>query len=362
MSDQDDAVFCSMCNQVEENFSRIIECVNCCKSSHFKCLKIIGNAVQKAKKKPFFCSAVCAEIHSRNTNKQNGFEDVLKELRSLGTSLREVRQESAQTRLTLEQTRVQINAIADTNNQIEKSQAFLAEKFDELHTEFNTIKTELGVLSAENKNTRKEVADNYEQHKHLAEKVDDLEMELDVLRRQSLSRNVVILGLPILENEDLRVLVRNVGLAVGYDFPVDDILEARRLNGRNATASVPPVIATFKTNSTKEALFDHKRKHGVLLASTIGESFAASTKRITIRDELTAFGRELLQEAKNLQSDLGIKYIWPGRNGSILLRRYDGAKVEIIRKKLELKGLSKTSQKRKASSTSSPSGLPSAKK
>lgn len=84
----------------------------------------------------------------------------------------------------------------------------------------------------------------------------------------------------------------------------------------------------------------------MILVSSFGAAFKGSTRTVTIRDELTAYGRELLQQTKNLQETLKIKYVWPGRGGKILMKRQDGSKVEQISSKLQLADLPATNFKR----------------
>lgn len=89
-----------------------------------------------------------------------------------------------------------------------------------------------------------------------------------------------------------------------------------------------------------------KRAYGVVLASSVCAAFNGSTRTVILREEMTSYGRELLQQAKNLQETLKIKYVWPGRGGKILLKRQDGSKIEQVSSKLQLAELPATNFKR----------------
>src|SRR5450759_3910511 len=98
------------------------------------------------------------------------------------------------------------------------------------------------------------------------------------------------------------------------------------------------------TKISKEIFFEKKRAHGVLMASAVCEAFNGSTNRITVRDEITSVGKDLLQKTKDIQNSLDIKYVWMGRDGKVLIKRHDGAKVEQISSQKDLESISKASQ------------------
>lgn len=197
-----------------------------------------------------------------------------------------------------------------------------------------------------------------EKHQEVVNTVDRLEMEVDRLTRATLSKNAVVLGIPTKENENAKELIRQVAAAVGYDIDENKITEARRLVGKGQHNNTAPILVSFDTENCKVQLIEHKRVHGVLLASSINASLVGSMKRVTIRDELTSFGRELLREAKEVQELLDIKYIWPGRDGKVMLKRHDAAKVEFVCSKQQLHALTKKFLKRNLNMSSSSSASP----
>lgn len=149
-----------------------------------------------------------------------------------------------------------------------------------------------------------------------------------------------------MECENTRGLIFQVCRAIGFSLEDTAVTAARRLSGNSANKEGAPILVTFREEKLKQDFFDHKRKHGVLEASIVSEAFKGSTNRVSVRDEMTAFGRELLRYTKEVQLSLGFKYVWPGRNGKVLIRRQDGGKVEQIGTKQDLKLLTSTSSKR----------------
>lgn len=346
----DDKVVCFICGKLEDNLERIIECVQCAKSVHFRCKKLRGNAVLKAKKRPFYCSVDCADMFARTTGDTNGYDQIIGEIKLLVQSVRESKQESAHLRLAFEESAYKIDALVKTSKAIEEE--FLSKQFDVLQKNFDGFKKELNGLKTENERMRAEIGSWKNEQNSVSSRLDQLENELDKVNRGMISCNAVILGIPILENDNPKALIIQLGNIVGSVLDENSVCSARRLLGKNRNTQGAPILVTFGSASIKEKLFELKRAYGPLELSKLGDSFRGFSTRVVIRDELTAFGRELYQEAKELQSSMGYKYVWPGRNGKILIKRQDGGKIEEIGSKKQIEDLKKMSAKRLLNSSS----------
>lgn len=347
MSESENDVFCYVCEKAEKDSQRLIECSYCGKCAHFRCKKLYGSAVASAKSKPFFCSVECCEMCLRGSKQTATNDDIIRELQLLGKAVNEVKQDSDKFRAVLEKSQQQISEIVATSKQIERSQDFLAEQFDHLQADFKSFKEEVGEVKAENSKIRMELKAWQETCGELAGTVDRLEVDLDRVNRAAKVKNAVLLGLPMIENENTVKLASKVCelLKCGFNSATA-IVSARRIIGKQQTNGVSPILVSFNSEQEKEELFQRKRAHGTVLTSNICAAYNGSTRTVTIRDELTVYGRELLQEAKSLQETLKIKYIWPGRDGKILLKRQDGSKIEKITSKLQLASLQPTNLKR----------------
>lgn len=356
---EEDNVVCFICGKPEENLERTIECVQCAKSVHFRCKNLRGNAVLKARKRPFYCSVECADMFARTTRDTSGYDQIIGEIKLLAQSVRESKQESAHLRLAFEQSAHKIDALVKTSKAIEESQEFLSKQFDVLQKDFDGFKRQLGGLKVENERMRAEIGSWKNEQHIVSSRVDQLELELDRVNRGMVSCNAVILGIPMLEDENPKALVIGIGSVIGSVLDDNSITSARRLLGKNRTNQGAPILVSFGSAAIKEKLFEMKRAHGPLELSKLSDSFRGSTSRVVIRDELTAFGRALYQEAKELQSSMGYKYVWPGRNGKILIKRQDGGKIEEISCRKQIEDLKKNSAKRSlnTSSNMSPTSL-----
>lgn len=67
--------------------------------------------------------------------------------------------------------------------------------------------------------------------------------------------------------------------------------------------------------------------------------------RVVIRDELTPLSRRLLQELKGLQAALDLRYVWPGRNGAIMVRKTEKSKAIPILSRHDIQKLLQTPKK-----------------
>lgn len=328
LEDENDTI-CFVCEKTEVNPLLTIECANCYKSVHFRCMKLFGNAVAKARKKPFICSVECTQ-----TNGQSPV--ILSELRSLGQTIKETQKEEIEVRKALEQTRMQLDTLMKSSKCIEDSQQFLSNQFEELRVKFFEFSKEMNMLKNENSKTKDELKDLQHKYNALLLTVDSMETQMNKVNQAAVVKNVIILGLPLIDGEDTKGLVCQIGTAVGIEFTPNVIVNAQRLRSANGQKSSVPLLVSFYDQQTKEKLLEHKRRYGTLLASTVSRTFEGSSNRVIVRDEMTSATRNLLREAKDMQAELNMKYIWPGRGGKVLLRRCDGGKVDEIGSKLQL--------------------------
>lgn len=84
-----------------------------------------------------------------------------------------------------------------------------------------------------------------------------------------------------------------------------------------------------------------KKQVGKLLSTTIDSSLLLNGRptTVSIRDELTPLTTELLHELRESQDLFKIKYVWPGRHGTVLVRKNDGDKPDLIKNREDLSKL-----------------------
>ncbi|EAT44588.1 AAEL004080-PA [Aedes aegypti] len=325
--DTEDTIVCSICKKQELDSTRIIECSVCFNSMHFRCKRIFGTGITRARQQSsFVCSPNCAEIYGRMNGNPN-FEKLVAEL-------------NESVRASIKQEMEVINAKIDTSQQsMMKELHSFANRFDE--------------LKIENDNLKKTVASLTEKYDSLMDSMITLETEVNRSSCSAMEKNAVILGLPMTENEDTKDVFQQLCSSLSFDLPENAVLSAKRMVSKNAKGGNPPIKIVFTDSSIKERFFATKKQHGQLLSTVVnGMPVNGKPGNVLVRDELSSLGLSMLREVRGMQDALGIKYVWPGRGGVILLKRNDGAKVEMIRNRQDIDRLGQKLNKRTLSDSS----------
>lgn len=335
----DEAIICITCRKEEKDTKKVIECGYCHKSEHFECKNVIGSAVRKLRGQPYFCSVTCSDLYQRSASSTQGESKVLKELQTVLSEVRE--------------TRMEMQAVRNTVGEMEKFQNYLSGQLDTLLAEVQSLKSGHKALKADFEYLALE-------QKDLSGRVDSLELQLDRVNRSAVSKNAIILGIPTKPNEDLVQVVRNVAAAVGVQLPIEAVGAVNRLLSKktgSADTQPPPIKVCFSNASFKEELFNKKKIRGQLLSTDVDATVETPPRVIVMRDELTTFGMKLFGEAREAQMQLGYKFVWPGRNGVILMKHSENSKINVIRSVGDLKILKQSKNKRPLNSnTPSPDG------
>lgn len=327
--DAENEIYCAICETAEPNAAKVLECVNCHACHHFKCKKIIGNAIAKWKKKDYFCSVLCQEIHLKATSAANTESLLLAEFQKVVSEIKNLKEEQHSTR----------KYVSKAVGEIEKSQNFLAHKFDEvcdnikrLENEQHTLKGSVGVVEGK--------------YVQLSETVNRLEGEVDRYRRSALSCNAILLGIPEVKDENLGEAVTRFAAVLGLNITEDFFSDVKRLRDSKSESRSPPIRIVFASEPNKEQFFAKKKEVGQVQVSMLGGCYSGKSGRVMLRDEMTPHGLALLREVKEVQEQLDLKYVWPGRNGVILVKKTDKSKVEYIQNRNDLQKLNKLSSKR----------------
>ncbi|KAL1399076.1 hypothetical protein pipiens_008489 [Culex pipiens pipiens] len=241
--DAENEIYCAICETAEPNAAKVLECVNCHACHHFKCKKIIGNAIAKWKKKDYFCSVLCQEIHLKATSAPNTESLLLAEFQKVVSEIKNLKEEQHSTR----------KYVSKAVGEIEKSQNFLAHKFDEvcdnikrLENEQHTLKGSVGVVEGK--------------YVQLSETVNRLEGEVDRYRRSALSCNAILLGIPEVKDENLGEAVTRFAAVLGLNITEDFFSDVKRLRDSKSESRSPPIRIVFASEPNKEQFFAKKKE------------------------------------------------------------------------------------------------------
>lgn len=154
-----------------------------------------------------------------------------------------------------------------------------------------------------------------------------LESELNVLRQEKLSNNLILNNIPVLEGEDLKSAVGVVAAALSVNIDASDF-SAKRLKS-NSKTKCPSVLVQFKRHHHKLEISQKlKNVEGQLEITKDKKYFKFNqhtntqrNKRLHGFDHLTQFNYKLLNSARDLHK-CGIKYIWSS-SGKIFIQASD---------------------------------------
>lgn len=355
--DDNEGLSCGLCSNTEHDQNKLLICLYCFAAVHLDCKGIKGVAASRVRKNPYFCSAKCSEIYKRiidmQHNEKSFFSSISNKLNATVASvvndqMREVKTE-----------------VKSITSAIEASQNFLSEKFEKISSDFSNLKSE-------NEKLKTEVNELKLSQRSLSTTVSTLEMNFDKINKESVSKNIVLLGMPSSPNENVTDLSLKTFKQIGANISADSIVSASRFftraanKGKTITNTPIPIRIVFKDAAVKDMILDKKSEYGQLVSTAIDRSLVmnGNGSRIAIREELTAFSQNLLKEMRESQSSLKIKYVWPGRNGIILIKKDDDSKIDKISNREDLFriiNLYKQSEPEEKSS-SSPSKSPKRKK
>lgn len=305
---------CTVCKKQEVDSSKLISCQYCFKSVHLACRNMSSKNANRVTSNSCFCSAQCS-LHFKRILEQR--DPKLSIVASVTSEIR------AAVSVELTSMRDDIKTLTTA---IESSQEFLSSKFDDIINDLVKLKNENDVL-------KKELEILKLSHTSLKSTVNKLEMHVDNANREQNQNNLVFLGLPSLPNENVYGLISETSKAIGVELNSEDVISAVRFGVKKSNTSIPPVKVVFQRNCIKELIQEKKRKLGTLLSSKINENLLINRKPtvVSVRDELTPLSLQILRYLRARQQQLGLKYVWTGRGGSVLVKKQEGSRVETIK-------------------------------
>ncbi|XP_046681487.1 uncharacterized protein LOC124368255 [Homalodisca vitripennis] len=164
----------------------------------------------------------------------------------------------------------------------------------------NEIKRQFAELQKENQMLK---ADNV----MLSREVGDLRERMRNLEQYSRVNNIEISGVPATRNEDISVLVADVGAAIGVEVREMDIGAAHLVPSFRKDRE-PSVIVQFKTRGTKEQWIEKSRQKKNLTARDVNQHFPV--QRIFINDHLSPENKQSLARLKQKGRELSYKFVW----------------------------------------------------
>lgn len=312
---------CNICHKTESDNNDLLTCKYCFAMAHFECRK----SVDKNRKMPGhitnFCSPKCSSLYDRITTTEvkndptiNQFIDDLKNVMH-------------------ENTRTIRSQVQSVTSAIEASQQFLSSKFETILADFRSLKDE-------NNRLKREIEDLKVLQTSLSAVVYKQESEIDRQKQSSVANNAVMFGVPFEKNENLSQISAKIFDSIDAKSCCDSIVSVSRMFSSDKHPNAP-IRIVFKDRKTKDVVIKKQKESGRIASSKVGSYKTGKKSFINIRDELTPLTVELLNALRQFQHKLNLKYVWPGRDGIVLVKRDANSKPLEIRNRMDLDRLLK---------------------
>lgn len=219
-------------------------------------------------------------------------------------------------------------AIQKSNLEIEKNVSFINKQYDDLMKQIDALQKEKQV------------------YRHC---IENLEAKIVDLQQLSRSSCVEFRNVPIKDHEsveDLAAVITKVSTTVNVPLNNNNIRDVYRLPGKPGTAR--PIIAEFTTVQAKSMLLDsvssfNKNQPKEARLSTQNVGLPGDRRPIYVGEYLPASSRKLFFAAREFAKLNKFKFCWTA-NGSILLRKEEGAKRILVKSAQTLRDLAQVDQ------------------
>lgn len=187
----------------------------------------------------------------------------------------------------------------------------LVNKFDNLERKYDALHAENAELSTK--------------YDYLSGEMELLKMEMNEINQKLLSRNLVIRGIPEIENNSaqLNVLVQAVFFTLDVPPEYRRVSVAHRFGNKDEKKNTDrPILVRLVSEECKEAIINAKRGKKDLKSNMViinGVALGTPEDDIYIQEQLTRHKSDLLASARKLKHDGLIQYAWTS-NGDVLIR------------------------------------------
>ncbi|KAJ8735418.1 hypothetical protein PYW07_007038 [Mythimna separata] len=220
-------------------------------------------------------------------------------------------------------------AIQKSYLEIEKNVTFINKQYDDLIKQIDALDKEKQV------------------YRHC---IQNLEAKIEDLQQLSRSSCVEFRNVPLTDTEsveDLAAIVTKVSTTVGVPLNKNNVRDVYRLPGKPGTAR--PIVADFTTVQAKSMLLESVRtfnkkqpKEARLNTQKVG--LPGDWRPIYVGEYLPSSSRKLFFAAREFAKLNDFKFCWTA-NGSILLRKEEGAKRILVKSEQTLRDLARVDQR-----------------
>lgn len=219
--------------------------------------------------------------------------------------------------------REQVSEIAERLDKIERSQAFISEKYDKLLEAIQITKKQIQSIEQKSRDHEENLGRLRVQYYDNSVTLDDVQQ---YLRRDCLE----VVGIPKLPIDKPSELIKELCDKLNVKLDSDDISTAHRLPDSKKTKD--RIIIKLVRREKREEIYKSRSKligkSTSMLPSVnaeIGKSIG-SANRIHINESLTGYRKNLFGRIHAFKKDRKFKYLWTS-NGRIHIREADDSEI-----------------------------------
>lgn len=167
----------------------------------------------------------------------------------------------------------------------------------------------------------------------LEKRIEKLEEEQDKSEQYSKAYNLIISGIPVQTNEDVKCIVKKIADKCSVEIEKWDVIAAHRLHSRKNGDT--PIIVKFRSKETKEVLISAAKKKN-LTAEMFG---GKNDVKLYLNEHLSTMKAELFKKVRELRNEkYGYRFVWV-RNGQIMVRKNEGDRLEFVKNERDLNNI-----------------------
>ncbi len=151
-----------------------------------------------------------------------------------------------------------------------------------------------------------------------------LKNQIETMEQYSRKNNVIIQGIPQTQGEDVRKIVKTLGEKLEIKINESEVAAAHRLPVKRDT-DTPPIIVKFLNHEIKPDMIAASKKKR-LSSNHLGYSMYS---RIFCDEHLTQLNKQIFLEAKKLQREGLVKFVWTNNNIVRIRRDENSPKITI---------------------------------
>lgn len=204
---------------------------------------------------------------------------------------------------------------------------------EKLNKRMDNIETIIG----EFKNIKKDFLKLEKNQEIQAKELSAVKFELNTIKQNLLDSDIIIVGVP----DTITDTVNTVLVHLKAKVTEADVKSCYRMRNKNNKSGSSPICVELYSKTLRGAIFDHQKRIGPVLLSSVDKSVPATDKRkIFVQRRLTPFYQDLLASARKFKVENNWKFVWV-QNTDVLLKETDSSRIIKIQTKADLLELGK---------------------